>query len=418
MVVQRKMIITESEKNRIRGLYGSPYMVESDVVITDWLSPDEKFVIFLDELYDITNKVKIGNIWENFDHFRFFIKHSFDVAENIPTDIKESVSKSLDNLILTESTQILTLLKPYIKEMLMVEGINDWVSGAGEWLKDTAVNASKNTQEFFSKSFSGIQKVVSGITTGQWSEVLNLIKNGAIYVARKIRSALYNPIGLILDAILVATGIGKSAQFVIWGIVVALDVYELMSGNYEDKNDSFLIRLLFTGIDMLGLVTTGLAAKSSKSIVGSMIRKFGTSTEGLSKAAKSSSKFRSILESILNSAMSASGKMSQVVKFLQTKSPMLFKFVSGILSGLGKFVNLIIKSIKSIFKLISVPGKFVEKTLGGGKLGKGVKAGINTAGLVGGYGTYEKVSSDVKNKEIINAVQSTNIKPNYNNIEW
>lgn len=412
MVVQRKMIITESERNGIRGMYGLTPITESNFIITDWLSPDEKYAIFLDELYDLTNKVKIGNIWENFDNFKFFIKHSFEVAENVPQTIKESVTNSLNNLILTESIQNLTSIKPYIKEMLMNEDISDWVSGAGQWLKDTTKDAVNSTGEFFTKSFSGVQKLVSGITSGQWSEVLNLIKNGALYVARKIRAALYNPIGLILDAILVATGIGKSAQFVIWGIIVALDVYELISGNYENKEESFLMRLLFTGIDMIGLVTTGVAAKSSKTIIGNILRKFGSSMEGLSKAVKASPKFKSLLETILNSASSASGKMNEVSAFLKTKSPMMFGFVSKVLSGLGKFIMKIVTTIKSLlsgtFKVVSAPGKFIEKSLG-----KGSKAAFNTTSLVGGIGTAEKASEIKQNRELIDALKSNNIKPTF-----
>lgn len=404
MVVQRKMIITESEKNNIRGLYGLSPLTESNFVITDWLSPDEKYAIFLDELYDITNKVKIGNIWENFDNFKVFLKHSFEVAENVPTHIKESTINSINNLTLTESTQNISHLKPYIKEMLMTEGVGDWVKGAGEWLKDEVKNAASGTTDFVSKSFSGIQKLVGGITSGQWSEVLNLIKNGAIYVARKIRSALYNPIGLILDAILVATGIGKSAQFVIWGIVVALDIYELISGNFENSGESFLIRLLFTGIDMIGLVSAGMAAKGSKMFIGSIFRKYGTSTEGLSKAAKESPKFKSLLENMLTSASSSKGKMGEVSSFLKTKSPMLYNFVSKVLGGLGKFISKIINVIKTIlggsFKVLSSPGKFIEKSLGGAKLGKGAKAAFNTTSVVGGLGTREKVKNDQISKSL------------------
>lgn len=420
MVVQRRMIITESERNNIRGMYGLNPITESDFIITDWLSPDEKYAIFLDELYDISNKVKIGNIWENFDNFKMFLKHSFEVAENVPTNIKESVLNSINSLVLTESTQNISHLKPYIKEMFITEGFGDWVNGASTWLKDTATNAASSTGEFFTKSLSGIQKVVNGITSGQWSEVLNLLKSGALYVARKIRSALYNPIGLILDAILIATGVGKSAQFVIWGIVVALDIYELISGDYEDKNDNFLVKLLFTGIDILGLVTTGIAAKSSKTMIGGMLRKFGTSTEGLSKAAKSNPQFKALLEKIVNLSSSASGKMGEVAMFLKTKSPMLYGFVSKILGGLGKFITKIIETIKAIlgtaFKVVSAPGKSIERALGrGSKLGKGTKAAANTTAVVGGLGTYEK-KKEVENSNNTNSLFSSGVKPEFDGI--
>jgi hypothetical protein len=85
-------------------MYGLNSITESNIIITDWLSPDEKYAIFLDELYDIPNKVKVGNIWENFDNFKIFLKHSFKVAENIPTNIRESVLNSINTLVLTFKT--------------------------------------------------------------------------------------------------------------------------------------------------------------------------------------------------------------------------------------------------------------------------------------------------------------------------
>lgn len=415
MVVQRKFIVTELERNNIRESYGLSPIYESEIIISNWLSPDEKYAIFLDELYDITNKVKIGNIWENFDNFKMFIKHSFEVAENVPTNIKESVLNSIKTL--TESNQNLSGLKPYIKQMFITEGIGDWAVGASGWLKNQVKGAIDGTTDFFTTSLSGIQKMVKGITSGQWLEVINLIKSGALYVARKIRSALYTPIGLILDAILIASSVGKGFQFVIWGIIVALDIYELTTGKYENQNESFLERLLFTGVDMIGLVFAGVVAKSSKSFIGNVFKKFGTSQNGLAKAAQSNPKFKSILESILSSATGASGKMSQVSAFLKTKSPMLYKFVSNILGGINKFVMLIVNSIKGIFKLISKPGQSIKNALGGGRLGKGVAAGVNTTALVGAVGTYGQVKTNKQNKEISDALSKSEIKADFTNID-
>jgi hypothetical protein len=41
----RRIIINESERRRIKNLYETP--VSLDFVILDWLSPDEKYVIIL-----------------------------------------------------------------------------------------------------------------------------------------------------------------------------------------------------------------------------------------------------------------------------------------------------------------------------------------------------------------------------------
>jgi len=409
-MTNKRILVTESERNNILGLYGVNHKPE--YVILDWLSPNEDYAIFLDELFDIKNQTKLGNIWENFDNFKFFIKHSFDTAKNIPTDIKESVNESLNNLLLTESTQDFTRLKPFIKDIIINEGFGDWMSSAGEWLKDTAKGAISGTGDFLSKSYQGVKGLINGISQGQWSDVLNLIGKGALFVARKIRSALYNPIGLILDAILVATGIGKGAQVVVWGVVVALDIYELMTGKFEDPNENYLTRLLFTGIDCIGLVTAGAAAKESEGIIGDIIRKFGTSTEGLSNAVKTNGMFKSILEKINSVAGSVSSKMSSIASFLEKKSPMLYKFVSSILGGLNKFIQKIIDLVSGILgigkKVISAPGKMIEKGLGGGKLGKGAKAGFNTGALVTGLGTYGKGNEIQNAKELENVFTNSN----------
>jgi hypothetical protein len=78
----KKLLITESEKDNILGLYNitATNNISEEIVITDWLSPDEKYIIFLDELYDIENKTKLGNIWEDFNNLKTFLSHSFAVS--------------------------------------------------------------------------------------------------------------------------------------------------------------------------------------------------------------------------------------------------------------------------------------------------------------------------------------------------
>ena len=363
---------------------------DSDVVITNWLSPDENYVIFLDELYDIKNKKLIGNIWENFDNFKFFLKHSFEVSK----------------------THLKPMFKQYLKE--------GWGTDALDWVKKTGDNTVKGLKDFVSKTYSGGKQLVSAISDGDLSQVMDLIGKGALYVARKIREALYTPVGMILDAILIATGIGKAAQFVIWGIVVALDIYEIVSGDYEDKNESFLIRLLFTGIDLVGLVFAGAAAKAGKGVIAGVLRKFGTSTKGLSKAAKSSPAFKSLLESMQAGAKGASSIMGKVGNYLQKSSPTIYKWFSGIIGGLGKVANRVATSVESILggamKAVSKPGQVVKKALGGGRLGSGAQAALNTTALVGGIGVYGQHKQSEEEDELIAKTTSTNNKADYSDM--
>ncbi len=418
MVVQSRNIVTESERNRILGLYGRPQVPES-VVIAEWLSPDEKYCIFFDDLIDIENKTKIGNIWENFDNFKFFLKHSFEVATNIPQEIKESVLETINSFLITESNQNMVGLKPYVKELLSEQ---NYFQDAWNWTKDTAKSAVQGVKDFANTSIEGLKKLYTNIKDGEWRKAFEIIGKGVLYVARSIRSALYSPIGILLDAILIATGIGKSAQFVIWAVVVGLDVYELLSGNYEDPDLAMPWRLLLFGVDILGLVFAGAAAKGAKGIVGSLIRKFGKGTEGIAKAVQSSTALQGILKKMLGSAQGAGGLMQKAATHLKTKAPKIFNFLSGAFNAVGGFIKKMIEIIGSLlkggFKAVSAPGKAVKNVLGGGKAGSAAQAALNVGAPTLALGAYQTGKERKQNDEFMAALQSNTTEPDYSQIEW
>ena len=109
-------LITENERAGIISLYQNNEI--NDFVISDWVSPDDKYVIFLDNLIDVQNKKLIGNIWENFDNFKLFLRHSFESSNKVSNIIKESIINDINNLVITESTQDYRFLKPYVKELI------------------------------------------------------------------------------------------------------------------------------------------------------------------------------------------------------------------------------------------------------------------------------------------------------------
>jgi hypothetical protein len=227
-------------------------------------------------------------------------------------------------------------MKPMFKQFLVEEGLWDDFKS---WVGKTAKGAVQGTKDFINTGIKGLKKTYSYIKDGDWKAAFDIIKKGALYVARKIRSAMYHPVGLILDAILVATGIGKGAQIVVWAIIVALDVYELASGDYEEPDLSMGWRLLFLGVDILGLVFAGAAAKSGKALVRGAISRFGKSTEAVSKSVRETPALKSIMEKILSGVSGASGKISQAGNLLKTKSPSLYKWFSGIIGKLQSFLT-------------------------------------------------------------------------------
>jgi hypothetical protein len=329
-----------------------------DVVFTDWLSPDEKYIIFLDEVYDLKNKVRLGNIWENFDLFKNFIRHSFDVATNVPQVVKESINKSLSKLILTESTQDMTKLKPFIKQLMLEWDLPSWVptwddakklgSEFVDWTVKQAKDSYEGIKDFAATSWEGIKQAGIAISKGDWDELMNLIGKGALYVARKLRAALYTPGGIALDAILIATGVGKGAQVIAWSIVVALDAYEVITGEYEDPTLPTWMRALFYGLDVLGLVLAGAAAKAGRVGVETMVKSGVKSEAEMAEYLAKNPELRGTVESMAKGAEKVPSLLRDAVNYLKKTFPSGAQFIELTLGTIEKFVTFIVDALKSV----------------------------------------------------------------------
>jgi hypothetical protein len=272
--MNKSILISEKQFNTI---HKNLTQKNNSVVISDWLSPDEEYVIFLDELYDLKNKKFLGDVWENFDNMKLFLKHSFTVASNIPRNIRESSLKGLKKMVINESTKDYSFLKPYVKQMILEQKMNsklneDLFDKAKEWGSD----AWEGVKNFGSDLWQGTKDFGSAVSKGDYKEALKIIGKGVLYLARKIRSALHSPVGLILDTILIVSGIGKAIQWIPWAIVVALDIYELSTGDYEDKSQSQWMRILLFSCDVLGLVISGLVATGGMKYILRNGLKYGT----------------------------------------------------------------------------------------------------------------------------------------------
>jgi hypothetical protein len=386
----KKNLITESEKNRIHNLHNKK-VVNEEVVITDWLSPDEKYVIFLDELYDIKNKKKLGNIWENFENFKFFLRYSFNVS-NLDNTLKEEINNEINNLLLIENISNINLIKEDIKALLN-EGL--W-SSFKNWVKETGKSTWEGFKEFGKKVYKGAGDLIDKISKGEWKQVFSLIGKGVLYLARKLRSAMYHPVGLILDAILVATGIGKAVQWIPWAIIVALDVYEMVSGNYEEQLPMWQ-RLLFLGVDILGLVFAGVAAKGAKVAVKGAVSGLRTAEEVAVVVGKNST-FKSILTRIGEALSKVPGKLSEAASYLSSKFPAGANFIKGIIGKIGKFIKSISEFISKALNTV-IPGS--------SKLAKGTRTGIATTALVGGIGTYHNYKQEKEMEKISGILSDT-----------
>ena len=391
-----KKLITESEIIRIKSLHNKK-IINEEVVITDWLSPDEKYIIFLDELYDIKNKKKLGNIWENFENFKFFLRYSFNVS-NLNETLKEEINNEINNLLLIENISNINLIKEDIKALLN-EGL--WGSFKN-WVKETGKSTWEGFKEFGKTVYKGAGDLIDKISKGEWKQVFSLIGKGVLYLARKLRGLMYHPIGLILDAILVATGIGKAVQWIPWAIIVALDVYEMISGNYEEQLPMWQ-RLLFLGVDILGLVFAGVAAKGARVAVKGAVSGVKTAEEVAVVAAKNPT-FKSILTKIGEGLSKVPGKLSEAASYLSTKFPAGSNFIKGILGKIGQFIKGIAEFISKALSSV-IPGT--------SKFAKGTRAAVGTTALLGGIGTYGEYKKERGWEELAQALRSSDVQPTY-----
>lgn len=346
--------------------------MSNNVVIKDWLSPDERYCILLDELYDIKNKKKIGNVWENFESLKFFLRYSFSVS-TLNESIKSEVNEILNRNIITESIQEnITEYKDIIKEFLnesMWDSFKDWLS-------DTAESTVTGVEDFVSNIKKGGKQLYDKISQSEWTDVLDILKKGTLYLAKKLREALYSPVGIVIDAILVASGIGKAIQWIPWAIVVGLDLYELVKGEYEG---TLFQHLLFTLFDVFGLVFTGAMAKGLK-----VTLKGFKSIDDVIKASKTNPTVKKFLQKIPSVLSEISPKIKETISYLKNKYPKGSSFLSGILSYIDTFINKVIETFKPAFS---------KKVLASGGI---------TAGITAGIGTYGKE----KEKEMVSKVDA------------
>jgi hypothetical protein len=393
MVYQKTDILTESEVNRIRSLYGvgpvrKKYVFEACITI------DEKYFIMNDEVFDLQEKKLLGSLWESMDIFKTLFENIKIVDEEYQ-DIRESII----NLPITESKEDLQEIK---KLMLEFDFFKDtWVgkqmSDAGEGIKNT-----------ISQSYEGLKKLGVAVSQGEWSNIVNLLSKGVLFILRKLKQAMYSTIGIIVDAILIATGIGKTVQWIPWALITALDAYQITTGDWEgeEKDQPMWMKLLFFGFDILGLVSAGAMAKAARA-----------EAQGLAVVAKDSGKvaeflgknprLKGFIETIINGAKKVPEMLNNAAAFIGKKFPAGANFIKSIFGGIGNILRNLEESL----------GKLIGKTAA-----KGSMAGIKTTGTLYGFetGLHKIVGNraDAGAAELEKSLTTSKVRADYSNINF
>lgn len=347
-----------------------------ECVFNGHITTNGRFLILQDNVFDIQEQKDLGNLWDSIDTFKLIFKGTDSELEGY-----KEIQEKILSLPILENSDNLYVMRDFILEWDFFDWGRKELSDAGAGIKD-----------FVTTSWEGAKKLGVTVSKGEWAEVLNLLKKGVIYVIRKLRDALYTNVGMVVDAILIATGIGKVAQFVMWALVVSLDVYELSSGDYppETIDDPMWMKLMFLGFDVMGMVVAGAAVKTLRAMFAPLfawVRKGGSAAKWFARNPKA----KVAVQQMSNAVDKAPSYLKRASQYLSRKFPKGANFINSIMKSVGNFLS---KLKNSLTSLINSSNKVV----------KGAVAGGMVAGL--GYGIDKVVGG---NETQLSTVQQQNL---------
>jgi hypothetical protein len=392
--------------NRLNEILNYNHYVDTNdkrnFVFECFLTIDERYFIIHDEVFDITEQKKLGYMWDSVDVLKTIFSNV-----NVNDSEYKIIQEEWRKIPILENGNNLYHLRDFLLEFNF---LNDtWI---GKKLKSTG----QGMQDFASTSFDGIKKMGVAIGKGEWSEILNLLSKGTIYILRKLKEAAYSTLGMVVDAILVSTGIGKGAQMAAWGLITALDVYQLSTNNWpeEQQNDPMWLKFLELGFDIFGLVSAGVAAKGARAIFRPY-KAFDITQ--MASAVSKKPKLKNLIVSIYNASKSGTSKLSSLQKTIMTKWPTGGKFIASILGKMeglvkqlqtycGKIIGR--SNLKSVKNVKTVPGKgYVATKTGKDALKTGAKSGAMTGGIL--YGFDKGAEKYAEYKTGLNSTQLSNL---------
>ena len=369
MVVQRQGILLERHNQILNysGHVSSPK--EPGVVFEAFITCDERYFILNDHVIDIQEKTNLGYLWESMSIF----KTIFSNVENDTEEFGEIRESVLTSPLVESTDQNLYELRDFFLE----EGFGEWISNS--WLGKKVKAAGKGISDFYSEAKKKLAEFGAKLSNLQWKDVWNALGRGLLWILRKFKAAAYSTIGIIVDAILVATGIGKVPQMVFWGLVTGLDVYQLISGDWDPEGTPMWMKILDLVCDLIGLLGAGLAAKGAR-----VMFKGVKSISQVKKVMSGNKAFMNIINKIKGGTQWITSKIKSVLSKLKGKWSALDKFINKITGFLSKAV----KKIKDfVIKMFPDTTGLTAKQ----KLSRGVKAGTTAGALI--YGIEKGVEA-------------------------
>lgn len=400
MVVQRQGMLLERHNQIIN--YNGHQNHDSGLIRTDkvlfeaFITVDERYFVMNDHVIDLQEKKNLGYLWESLDVF----KTIFGNVELENPHYKELQEDFKGLPILENERDTLYAVRDFLIENWLTNAA-DWVvdsaKDAYDWGKEKVTSAAKSVKDFAVASWDKAKKFGLAISQGDWTKVLSMIGRGVLWVLRKFKAAAYSTVGIIVDAILIATGVGKVAQGVFWGLVTGLDVYQLATGDWEPKGTPTWEKWLDLICDIIGLVGAGVAAKGARGLVKGI--KSATQIPAIVKKNKA---IMNIIKKMKSGASWVIGKITKALTSLKGKWSALDKFIDKIVSFCKKIFNGLSNFVKKIFP---DPVKLTGKQ----KLQRGATAGATATGIMYGIDKYAEKKGKESSEKVDQAIDNIDL---------
>lgn len=380
-----------NEKRDILKQHGSIYV--QTYLFENHISIDGRFLLFQDNIFDLKENKLIGNVAKSFDDFMFLIEN-IKFPKLPEFEIINEIKNIFSSNIISESVLDWNLIVEQAKEE------KSWWDKTKDWASDKLATANKILKE-------------KGLGA--------LIGASALYIGRKIKSALWSATGMIIDAFLVASGIGKSVQWIPWAIAFLTDVYQWSTGDYGDdtefKEASTFWKILTLVFEILGMLSAGPVALAARKLFGP-VKALKSESQIAGWVAKNP-QAKTMLQKAEGLLGSVVSKLNSMKNTFTKTFPQLSKWIGTVLSKVGGFITKIWNFLKAIFKVLGAPGRAAKKigdvaqqgtkigqkmTKAGYDVGKGLQAATNTGLVIGGVNAGVNLYQQKKEKDFEEAI--------------
>ena len=347
------------------------------------LEESSKFVPYnsniLSELFKISqsdskHQYNLGNITlsECFSLPRKFLTMVLESLK-VPTNDKMNVliewdKKFSKNLLISESTELL-IIESKINESW--EEIGVICEGLWDDIKSGASRAWGGIKSGVSKAWEGLK---SGISAVAQKVIIPILKQGVMPFLRWVRRNLNTYGGVIADVILsmFPTVVVMKA---IWGLIVVLDIYEILTNDYDPKDtERGQMPFLFLITDILSLIFTAAVGKVA-----------GVTLKTSIKTGVKSPAVKGVLSKLLKNLPRLSKFLGDAEKFIiKIFGKTAGGFIRTVFSGIDTIITKLTQWISKTFK---IAGQAFIKT--GVEIG--TKKGLTklAVGTLGGVGIAE-----------------------------